>query len=87
MSVSLTRHAAVRSRQRGIPKDCVDLILRYGKPKIRPGNTVEYRIRKRDKNRIIRDLKILINKVEKSSQKAVLLDRAQEEVVTVYHRE
>ncbi len=55
--MELSRHARVRSKQRGISFDIIDLILGLGSGERRPGDAVEYRLNKRDRARIITNLK------------------------------
>lgn len=57
----ISRHAEVRCQQRGIPKDFIDLIINFSKPKRKPGGAFEYSLSKKDKNKIMNHLKILIN--------------------------
>ena len=81
--LNITKHATIRSQQRGIPKDEIDLILEFGKKKNRPGGAVEFGILKKDKNKIIRELKWLINKIDKIQKKRVLM--IENSIITVYH--
>ena len=81
----ISNHASIRSQQRGIPKDYIDLILRYGTPVRRQGDTLEYRLYKKDKERIIKHLKQLIQSIDKCTGKAVLVDSDVEGIITVYN--
>ena len=81
----ISNHASIRSQQRGIPKDYIDIILRYGTPVRKQGDTLEYRLRKKDKERIIKHLKQLIQSIDKCTGKGVLVDSNMEEIVTVYN--
>ena len=83
--MQMSDHAQVRAKQRGIPNHYVDIILQYGTAIRRPGQAFEIQIRKKDKNRIIRELKRLINAVENSSKKALIVDRDMETVITLYN--
>lgn len=69
----LSVHSMVRSQQRGIPLDMIEIILRFGTPEKRPGNVLGYRLRKRDKARIVSSLKRQIQRIEKAAAKAVLV--------------
>jgi hypothetical protein len=82
--MTLSKHAEIRCRQRGIPEKYVDLIVQYGKPKYKPGGALEYTISKRDKNEIQRQLKKMITQLDKISNKAVLV--ADNSIITVYHK-
>jgi hypothetical protein len=81
----VSNHAFKRSQQRGIPKDYIELILEYGTPVRRQGDTLEYRLHKKDRDRIVRHLKQLIQYVDRCTNKAVLVDSKLEEIVTVYN--
>lgn len=82
--MDISRHATARSQQRGIPKDLVDLIIEFGTPQRKPGGAVEYSVRKKDRNRMMIHLKHLFNRLEKISNKAVLV--IDDQVITVYHK-
>jgi len=82
--LNMTKHAEIRSQQRGFPKDEIDLILEFGKKKNRPGGAVEFGINKKDKNKIIQKLKRLINKLDKIQKKRVLM--IEDSIITVYHK-
>jgi hypothetical protein len=77
-------HAIMRSQQRGIKNNHVDLILKHGTPIRRPGNVMEYRLNKRDRARIIETLKRDIQSMDKCTSKAVLVDTKTKEIITVY---
>jgi len=83
--MQMSKHAGERARQRGIPGDYVDIILKHGTVKERPGRAFEVQINKKDKNRIIQDLKKLISAIERCSKKAVLIDSSMETVITLYN--
>jgi len=83
--MKISHHAHKRSQQRGIPKDYIEIILRYGTPVRRQGDTLEYRLHKKDKDRIVSHLKQLIQSIDKCTNKAVLVDSNLEEIVTVYN--
>jgi len=83
--MKISNHANKRSQQRGIPKDYIEIILRYGTPVRRQGDTLEYRLHKKDKDRIVSHLKQLIQSIDKCTNKAVLVDSNLEEIVTVYN--
>jgi len=67
-----SKHAKIRSQQRGFKAGDAALILEYGIPKKRPGNAIEYRL---EKNRIQS-----LNRVQ---NKAVLVSQSGE-IITVY---
>lgn len=82
--MDISRHATARSQQRGIPKDLVDLIMQFGIPQRKPGGALEYSVHKKDRNRMMIHLKHLINRLDKISNKAVLV--INDQVITVYHK-
>ncbi len=84
--MQISRHADTRARQRSVPEHCIELLLRHGTPVRKCGHTFEIKIRKRDKDKIIHDLKRLIDAVEKSSHKALLVDDAMQTIITLYNR-
>ncbi|MBW1689896.1 MAG: hypothetical protein DRG87_02745 [Deltaproteobacteria bacterium] len=84
-SMKVSNHANKRSQQRGIPKDYIDLILEYGTPVRRQGDTLEYRLHKKDRDRLVKHLKQLINSIDRCTNKAVLVDSDMKEIVTVYN--
>ena len=82
--MDILKHAIIRCQQRGIPKNYIDLIIRFGTPLCKPGGAIEYRINKKDKNQIISHLKNLINRLDKIGNKAVLV--IDNQIITVYHK-
>ena len=82
--MNISKHAVVRSQQRSIPKDDIDLIMQFGKLQHKPGGAIEYSVTKKDRNRIIRHLKHLIINLDKIANKAVLV--IENQVITVYHK-
>lgn len=80
-------HAITREQQRSIPDDVIDLILKFGQAQKRPGRAMEYRIARRQINRIVGELRRHIRLLEKTQNKAVLVDGSESTVITVYvHR-
>ncbi len=82
--MKITKHAEMRCQQRGILPDAIDLILQFGTPIRKPGNVLEFRLAKRDKGRIITHLKRQIQTIDKTLNKAVLVDADEEEIITAY---
>ena len=80
-----TKHAVIRSQQRGIQQKMIDVILTYGTTIRRPGGAWEYRITKQKKNEIIASLKHEIRAIEKSIGRVVLTTDDQKSILTVYH--
>jgi hypothetical protein len=75
----------MRCQQRGISLDQVELIISCGQKYPRPGGAWEYRLRKKDKDRLISALKRQIQMIEKSVGKGVLISGDLEKVITTYH--
>lgn len=80
-----TKHAEIRSQQRGVSQEQIDLILSFGKKTRRPGGGWEYRIKKKQKTTAISELKRRIRLIEKSADKGVLVNQNLDTIITVYH--
>jgi len=76
--MELTGHACKRSRQRGFQEGDIELIMNFGTPIKRPGNTIEFQMRQED-------IKHIVQALDRIRHKAVLTD--QEKVITVYNLE
>jgi len=63
----------------------VNLIISYGQKSAMPDGAWEYRLRKKDKDRLIAAFKRQIQIVEKSVGKGVLISADSEKVITIYH--
>ncbi|HAY20901.1 MAG TPA: hypothetical protein DCY27_01785 [Desulfobacterales bacterium] len=83
--MKMTKHAKIRSQQRGISAQMVEVVMSLGEPEKRPGNALEYKIRKRDKNYAISFLKRLIQIIDKSSEISVIVGDI-DQVLTVYRQ-
>lgn len=79
-----TKHVTARCAQRGIPEPCVDLVMQYGTASMRPGDAYAYTISRKQRDRIIRELRGFIKSLERSSDTVVV---ASEDgaVITTYH--
>ena len=82
--MDMTKHAEMRSQQRGILPDAIDLIVQFGRPTRKPGNVLEFRLDRRDRGRIITHLKRQIQSIDKTLNKAVLVDAEKQEIITAY---
>ena len=82
--MNISKHAVGRCQQRGISRDLIDLIIKFGTPQSKPGGALEFSVLKKDKNRMISHLKHLINYLDKIANKGVLI--IDEQVITVYHK-
>ena len=83
--MKLTRHARVRCGQRGIPSGIVDLLTDIGEVASAPGGVLRLTIPKREKARLIHELKNAIHMIERASGKEVVLS-SDGAVITAYHR-
>jgi hypothetical protein len=81
--MNITKHARVRSQQRGISEEIIMLLLLLGEPRGKPGNAMEYRIGKKLKGDIVGKLKKLIQLLDKIDNKAAIVDG--EDIITVYN--
>jgi hypothetical protein len=79
-----SKHAQTRAQQRGILPDAIDLIVHFGRPVRRPGNVLEFRLGKKDRGRVIEHLKRQIQSIDKTLNKAVLVDAERQQVITTY---
>ena len=80
-----SKHVKVRCQQRGISQDQIDLIVSHGQKFRKSNGALEYRLLKKDKDRLISTLKKQINIVERSIGKGVLVSGDQGTVITIYH--
>jgi len=83
--MQLSKHAEIRAQQRGIPKDYIEMIMEYGTPTRKPGNALEYKMHKKTRDQVMRQLKQLMILIDRCANKAVLVDGDQKEIITVYH--
>jgi hypothetical protein len=84
--MKMSKHAMARAQQRGIDRNLINLIVSFGEHKPRPGNTFELKLNKKDKNYFINGLRQLINKIDKCSNKSVIVDNNFDKIITVYHK-
>lgn len=71
--------------QRGFQKGLTDYVLKHGTLKYQEDGVREYSISKRQKDILVHELKQLVKKVEKSSNKAILLDESSNTLITAYN--
>lgn len=83
--MQLSEHAKIRSQQRVIPNDYIEMILEYGTYIKKPGSALEIKIKKKDKENIIKHLKRLIYLIEKCSKKGLLIDENMKTILTLYN--
>lgn len=83
--MQVSKHAIVRSKQRGIPSELIKLIVDFGVAEKKPGDTLEYRLRKKDKEKLIKYYKRKIQLLDNINSKAVLVNSNTDEIITVYN--
>lgn len=81
--MKLTKHAKIRSQQRGFSKEDITWLMLLGEPKEKPGKVMEYTIKGRDKDIIVSKFKKIIQLLDKITNKAVLVDG--DDIITVYN--
>jgi hypothetical protein len=85
-----TVHSIKRCRQRGIKEADLILIMVWGSRIRKPGRVYEYFISKKDRERIIQDLKYSgnpkyqIQKLDKLVGKAIIVDEGHAVIITAY---
>ena len=87
--MTLTKHALIRLKQRGIPKRVMELAITHGKSRRRPGKVVEYTLSKKEAKLLIQysgDEKKAIRDFEKAAKIGVIVDEVTDTVNTVFHR-
>ncbi len=82
--MKLSQHAVVRSKQRGISLFLLNLILEFGTTTNRLGGTVELILTKKTRNELITTLKNTMHMIEKTKNKAVLVNSNMTNIITVY---
>ena len=83
--MQVSQHATTRSQQRGISRDCINLIIDVGVDEKRPGGALEYKLRIKDKERLIKYYKHQMHLVVKASKNVVLVSNNKENIITVYN--
>ena len=81
----VTRHAQIRSKQRGIPKGAVNLVITYGIGQKVCGDATKYLLDKRAIDHGIHELKSQIQTMEKLKTLRVIVADDEQDVITVYH--
>jgi hypothetical protein len=79
MNFTQTKHAQIRSAQRGFTPVMQDIILSFGEPVRRQGGLTEYHLTRKAVGKIYQAM-------DKAKHKCVLLDEASGEIVTVYNK-
>jgi len=83
--MNITRHANKRIQQRGFKKEYLELLLKYGDYKRKPGNVMEVRITKKEISRITQDINVLKRKLLNLKNKRILVDQSMNTIITAYN--
>jgi hypothetical protein len=82
--MKLSKHAQIRSQQRGIPNKLIKMAIIHGQSERGPGGAHIYMLTKKNKNEIITRMKQNIKVLEQAANiKVVVSDDGQ--VITAYH--
>jgi len=86
--MDITKHALKRCRQRGIPEYILAVIGDFGTKERRPGGAIRRFIKKREYDRMIHELKRLIQRIEKLKKQGVCIitTKDAETVITAYRK-
>jgi len=85
MLFTITKHAEQRRQQRGFKYRYINLILKYGEIKHKPGNCCEYKIFRKDIGHIKKKSKRIIQDLDKCCKKAILVDGTHNKIITMYN--
>jgi hypothetical protein len=80
----LSNHAMTRSQQRGIPLNITEFIFRYGEPIDCPGEAIRYRLNSQLANHMVKDLKKMIELIDRARSKVVIANECSSKIITVY---
>ena len=83
MKNSITKHAEKRFRQRGLSKDFINLIEKYGHISHVPGGAIKIILTRKKKNKIIKELNKFKRRIEKAS--GTIIIEKDSYVLTGYH--
>lgn len=81
--MNVSKHADLRSQQRGISKEIIDVIITFGEKKRKPGNVWEFIVTKKKKQKMIKEIKHLLQLFDKSINKSVLVSD-DDTIITTY---
>ena len=81
--MKLTNHAIIRSQQRNISIEAIRLLIAHGEPTEKPGNVMEYRIRRKDRDRLVAQKRQEIQVLERLSKIAAIVDG--DYIITIYN--
>lgn len=84
MKNSLTKHAIIRLRQRGIREEVMFYLQKYGETSFAHRGAMKVSLNRRDKNKLVGDLKKAIRRIERSGD--VIIIEKNGRVLTGYHK-
>ncbi len=82
--MQFTKHALDRSKQRGISKDIIELMLLLGEGHSKPGGAIELTVKKKDISILLDQIKRLHKLLQKLPNKAALMK--DDTIITIYHK-
>ena len=80
----ITKHAQIRSKQRGIPREAIDLIVLYGIAEKAPGNSTRRYLNKLAMDQRIHELKQEIQMIERLKRIRCIVSNGTETIITTY---
>lgn len=83
--MKMTEHAKTRCRQRGIKSDLLEIILQHGKKSSHPGGATGFLLRKKDRDRLVRECKKLIQLLDHMAG-VQIIEGPDGLILTAYHR-
>lgn len=84
--MNITAHALERCRQRGIPEYVLGIIQDIGSKEKRPYGAALSTIRKKDLDKMIHELKSMIQQVDKLKKVSVIVAEDNETIITTYRK-
>lgn len=84
--MNITAHALERCKQRGIPEYVLGIIKDMGSKEKRPYGATLLTIRKKDLDKMIHELKSIIQQVDKLKKVSVIVSENNEAIITAYRR-
>lgn len=84
--MNITAHALERCRQRGIPEYVLGIIKDMGSKEKRPYGATLSTIRKKDLDKMVHELKSIIQQVDKLKKVSVITAEDNETIITTYRR-
>ena len=84
--MNITAHALERCRQRGIPEYVLGIIKDIGVKEKRPYGATSSIICKRDLDKMVHELKSMIQQVDKLKKVSVITTEDSETIITTYRK-